>query len=143
MDIDAARELLRKHDLRVTSARLDLLVALSEQTRPLSHGEILELMPSDAGDPATIYRNLVRFAAVGLLRVLEHSGGMDRYELREGEEGQLAAHPHFVCRGCGDVSCLPQGLVGPIEARGPWRRSLRDAEIELQGLCPKCLEAGK
>lgn len=142
MDPESARELLHGHDLRATPARIALLCVLAERAAPIAHGEAVAAMPAGSGDPATVYRNLVRFAESGLVQVLSRTGGLDRYVLAGTGGKELPhEHPHFVCRDCGQVSCLPKDLLGPLRTRGAWRRSLQGATIELQGRCPHCLES--
>jgi Fur family ferric uptake transcriptional regulator len=138
MDIDEARDLLHAHNLRVTLGRLALLRTLADAERPLAHREVVETITEDAGDPATIFRNLVRFAEAGLLRVLTRSGGLDRYELQTEEAEEEHPHPHFFCKTCGEVTCLPADLLDVPSMRGAWRRSLQEATFELQGQCPNC-----
>lgn len=141
MDIDEARDLLHAHNLRVTLGRLALLRTLADAERPLAHREVVETITEDAGDPATIFRNLVRFAEAGLLRVLTRSGGLDRYELQSEDAEEEHPHPHFFCKTCGEVTCLPSDLLAAPRMHGAWRRSLQEATFELQGQCPDCLAA--
>ena len=101
-------------------------------------------LASDTTDAATVYRNLIKLVEAGLVEVAARVDGMDRYALapREEDHGAHAAHPHFVCRDCGEVSCLPADTRFSIRARGPWGRSIREADIQLTGACPACRDQG-
>jgi Fe2+ or Zn2+ uptake regulation protein len=62
--------------------------------------------------------------------------GITRYAIQvEGDSPH--EHPHFSCRICGEVQCLPKAkLGGTVEPR--WDSSIRDAELQLVGYCPDC-----
>ena len=153
-----ALALLRSAGLRVTRGRVALVQALSREHRPLTHGEMVALMGSRGGDPATVYRNLVRLAEAGVAAAVEDEAGRTAYTLdRSGRgsaveptpdlaaagavEGDHArAHPHFVCDDCGKVSCLPESVAAAVGVSPDWARSVRGASVELRGACPECLD---
>lgn len=133
-----ARALLRKHGLRVTAPRVAVLRLLAAAEEPLSHTEVVRRIGDADWDPATVYRNLVKLRDAGVAVVVTHAGGVDRYTLTGRGHDE---HPHFLCRNCGRVVCLPPESIGSVEAEGAWSASLRDATIQLEGTCPACLVA--
>ena len=127
---------IRDLGLRVTAPRLGVLRVLAEAERPLSHSEVVQRLGDDAvWDRATVYRNLIALVGVNLVRVASHAGGVCRYELARGDKS--CAHPHFLCDGCGVVSCLPETeVITPKKTK--WTKALRTAEVQFVGRCPSC-----
>lgn len=135
---DEAREQIQAAGLRATAPRVAVLRLLSRSVKPLSHSEVVEAIGTDNWDQATLYRNLVKLVETNLARVASKVDGMARYEAR-GEDGGPHLHPHFSCRTCGEVECLPEArLTGPVHRR--WNRSLADSELQLIGECPNCIQ---
>jgi Fur family transcriptional regulator, ferric uptake regulator len=127
---------IRDLGLKVTAPRLAVLRVLAEAERPLSHSEVVLRLGDDAvWDRATVYRNLVALVGVELVRVASHAGGVCRYELARGDKA--CSHPHFLCDGCGVVSCLPDAEV-ITPKRTKWSKALRTAEVQFVGRCPSC-----
>lgn len=127
---------MRAHGLRATPSRLAVLRVLLRADLPISHTESLRRLGPIDSDPATIYRNLVKFAEVGIASVVQ-IGGTDRYVLAS-HAGAGHQHPHFLCDRCGQVRCIPSGVSLTIEADTPWAASIRDASLQLHGACPTC-----
>lgn len=139
----SARARLQSRGLRATGARLAVLTVLERGGRPLSHSEILRELGSTDWDPTTVYRNLVKLAEAGVAQIVTRAGGMDRYALAEeaeSEESPHRTHPHFVCRDCGEVSCLPSELTVDVQLSGRWGRAVQQAALQFKGECPSCFE---
>jgi len=134
-----AKKLLQDRALRVTGPRLAVLQLLAASQGPLSHTEILERLGETDWDPATIYRNLVKLRDAGLALVVSCAEGIDRYALA-GAQKDDHRHPHFVCKDCGQVACLPLELKPPESIDERWAASVDKAMIQLRGECPDCLE---
>ncbi len=129
-------EEIRAAGLRVTPPRLAVLRLLREQSRPLSHLEVVSKIENDAWNPATLYRNLIKLREVGLARVASQVGSITRYESsRPHEEPHI--HPHFACKTCRQVSCV-HDLVLSLPQDPAWHQSLQDADLQLVGECPHC-----
>lgn len=136
-----AKQRIHEAGLRATAPRVAVLRVLAAANRPLSHTEVVEAIGSDDWDKATLYRNLRRFVEVDLARVASKVGGVARYEAR-GDDDSPHLHPHFSCKTCGSVECLPEAkLAGRVDRR--WNRSLATSELQLIGDCPDCLAAQK
>lgn len=139
-------ERLRDAGLRGTAPRIAVLRFLERATTPLSHGEIYQGLAKLGFDRATIYRNLIDLADAGLLSRTDLGDHVWRFEIRRGEENHRAehrmagvGHPHFLCTRCGEVTCLPGGVVRLVSSRSvPRAISLRAVEVQLKGRCDAC-----
>lgn len=87
----------------------------------------------------TVYDVLNALTAVGLVRRIQPSGSVARYESRVGDN-----HHHMVCRTCGviaDVDCAV-GDAPCLSPADPGRHLdgfvLDEAEVIYWGLCPDC-----
>jgi Fur family transcriptional regulator, stress-responsive regulator len=82
-----------------------------------------------------VYDVLAALTATGLVRKIQPSGSVARYEARVGDN-----HHHLVCRSCGvitDVDCA----VGEAPCLTPADHNgflLDEAEVIYWGLCPDC-----
>ena len=133
-----AKNLIRGKGLRATQARISVLQLFANYDKPLSHGNVVELINQSVGDQATLYRILIKFKEAGILRVASTAKGINRYELVDdthNEEGQK--HPHFVCEKCEFISCLPDITIS-FEKDSPWFKPLMLAEMQFIGVCEKC-----
>jgi Fur family ferric uptake transcriptional regulator len=129
------RTSVRDHGLRATPSRIAVLAILRASEAPLSHGDVVKRLASQAWDPTTIYRNLTDFVDAGLVRRTD-LGNVWRFEL-VGTGHVESAHPHFVCTACGTIECLPKlELVTPRSAPRAVRQ--HKVEVQLRGLCDGC-----
>lgn len=135
---DEVKTRIRAAGLRATSPRVAVYSLLERADKPLSHTQVVEKLGSEEWDQATLYRNLKKLVEADLAWVATRVDGVDRYQLRR-EDDVMHKHPHFSCRTCGTVECLPEAsLVGPVDER--WRRSFEISQLQLTGQCPDCLE---
>jgi Fur family ferric uptake transcriptional regulator len=139
----ALRDELRGRGLRATPSRIAVLGLVRSVGEPMSHGDVADrLEPGKPGvsttwDRATIYRNLVDLAEVGLLRRTDVGDHVWRFEAI-GTAHEAKAHPHFVCIECGTVECLPKTTVAVSPANTPRAVRKREIEVHLRGLCDDC-----
>lgn len=137
---DRAKAQIRDAGLRATAPRIAVLELLESSSKPLSHTEVVNELCSDVWDQATLYRNLLKLTEVGLARAVSKVDGIVRYQACGDDDG-LHLHPHFSCKSCGTVECLPEAklkLSAKVTRR--WSRSLVAAEMQLVGDCPSCLQ---
>ena len=131
-------------DLRVTRPR----VAVLEAVHAHPHADTETIFTAvRIGLPEVsrqaVYDVLNALTAAGLLRRIQPSGLVTRYESRVGDN-----HHHVVCRSCGaiaDVDCA----VGEAPCLTPSDGDkaldgfvLHEAEVIYWGLCPDCSTAG-
>lgn len=131
---------LRSAALRVTRPRVAVLEAVHDN--PHSDTEtIFGVVRARSADVSrqTVYDVLNALTAVGLVRRIQPSGSVARYESRVGDN-----HHHVVCRSCGvieDVDCAvgatpcltPSDIDGLLDGY-----VLDEAEVIYWGLCPDC-----
>jgi Fur family ferric uptake transcriptional regulator len=82
-----------------------------------------------------VYDCLGALTDAGLVRRIQPTGSVARYELQSGDN-----HHHAVCRGCGsitDVDCAV-GETPCLHASDPGGFTVDEAEVIYWGLCPAC-----
>jgi Fur family ferric uptake transcriptional regulator len=141
----AVRDRIRAAGLRCTAARVVVLEHLIAARGPKAHAEVAEALEAAGFDRATIYRNLMELTEARLLSRVQLGDRVWRFELARpaAAGGASAGHPHFVCTGCGEVSCLDdvQVAITPAEPRrGKQKpRGIRSVtEVLLRGRCDHC-----
>ena len=130
------QQLLRGADLRVTRPRVAVLGAV--YTHPHADtdaiiGAVRRELPEVSHQ--AVYDSLRTLTASGLLRRIQPSGSVARYESRVGDN-----HHHVVCRSCGaiaDVDCAV-GAAPCLHASGDNGFSIDEAEVTYWGHCPSC-----
>ncbi|WP_167470637.1 Fur family transcriptional regulator [Mycobacterium innocens] len=136
-------QMLRMADLRVTRPRLAVLEAVD--ANPHADTETIFLAVR-TGLPEVsrqaVYDVLNALTSAGLIRRIQPSGSVARYESRVGDN-----HHHVVCRSCGviaDIDCA----VGDAPCLTPADDGnvldgfvLDEAEVIYWGLCPDCSTA--
>ncbi|GAC1405880.1 MAG: Fur family transcriptional regulator [Mycobacterium sp.] len=127
---------LRAADLRVTRPRLAVLEVV--HAHPHSDTEsIFGAVRSGLPDVSrqAVYDVLAALSTAGLIRRIQPSGSVARYEARVGDN-----HHHVVCRTCGviaDVDCAV-GDAPCLTAVDDNGFSIDEAEVVYWGLCPDC-----
>ncbi|PIB76518.1 Fur family transcriptional regulator [Mycolicibacterium brumae] len=130
---------LRAAQLRVTQPRLAVLEAV--HAHPHADTEtvltaVREHLP--AVSRQAVYDVLNVLATTGVLRRIQPSGSLARYEARVGDN-----HHHIVCRSCGviaDVDCAV-GEVPCLTAADDLGFVIDEAEVIYWGICPDCAAA--
>ncbi|MCR3739991.1 Fur family transcriptional regulator, ferric uptake regulator [Actinomadura glauciflava] len=131
--------MLRAADLRVTRPRLAVLSAVHAHP----HADTESVIGAVRGDlpkvsHQAVYDSLRALTAAGLLRRIQPSGSVARYESRTGDN-----HHHVVCRSCGaiaDVDCA-EGEAPCLTASDDRGYLIDEAEVVYWGLCPACSTA--
>jgi Fur family transcriptional regulator, ferric uptake regulator len=139
-DDEALRTELRGAGLRATPARVAVLGALRVGGSPMTHGDVVERLDGRGWDRATIFRNLVALVEAGFVRRTDVGDHVWRFEVVvEDREGQAHEHAHFLCTGCGEVTCMPDlELKLPRGGRVPQSVRSKSVEVQLRGLCDAC-----
>lgn len=107
---------LRQSGHRLTPQRQIILDALCDMGGHVTVAELYERVHGSypAIDRSTVYRALDFFGELGLVRSAE-VGGAAVYEMAL--PGLAPAHPHLVCRDCGDVAHAPGEVFAGLRAR--------------------------
>lgn len=132
-------QLLRGVDLRVTRPRLAVLDAV--YSHPHADTDlVISTVRQNLGDVShqAVYDVLKALTSAGLLRRIQPSGSVARYESRVGDN-----HHHVVCRTCGaiaDIDCAIGGApcLTPSHDHG---FEIDEAEVIYWGICPSCSTA--
>lgn len=85
-----------------------------------------------------VYDSLSTLTTAGLVRRIQPSGSVARYESRVGDN-----HHHVVCRSCGviaDMDCAV-GEAPCLSAADDAGFAIDEAEVIYWGLCPDCATA--
>ncbi|MDP3714235.1 MAG: Fur family transcriptional regulator [Mycobacteriales bacterium] len=127
---------LRAADLRVTRPRLAVLEAV--HARPHADTDtLIRAAREGLGDLShqAVYDVLRVLTSAGLVRRIEPSGSVARYEARVGDN-----HHHVVCRACGriaDVDCAVDETPC-LTASEDHGFVIDEAEVVYWGTCPDC-----
>jgi Fur family transcriptional regulator, stress-responsive regulator len=129
-------EQLRTADLRVTRPRVAVLEAVHAHPHADTEkifGAVRSALPEVSRQ--AVYDVLNALTAVGLVRRIQPSGSVARYESRVNDN-----HHHVVCRSCGviaDVDCAV-GETPCLTASDDLGFTIDEAEVIYWGLCPDC-----
>jgi Fur family ferric uptake transcriptional regulator len=131
------QRMLREAGLRVTRPRTAVLAAVHDHPHADTES-ILGAVRRDHGDVShqAVYDVLRALTDSGLVRRLQPSGSLARYEARVGDN-----HHHVVCRSCGaiaDVDCAI-GSAPCLTATDDGGYAIDEAEVIYWGRCPRCL----
>lgn len=129
---------LERAGLSKTPQRVAVLTALVHAETPLSVKDILQRVSGEGRiNKVTVYRILASFKAGNIIREIATDHGENFFEMACRHN---PTHPHFYCRACRSLACLPS--AGEQER---WLREYRatDAAIEtvainFTGLCRRC-----
>ncbi|MQY26312.1 Transcriptional regulator FurA [Nocardia sp. RB56] len=128
--------MLRAAALRVTAPRLAVLAAAHDH--PHSDTDTLIGLVREALETVShqaVYDVLRALTGAGLLRRIQPTGSVARYETRVGDN-----HHHVVCRVCGaiaDVDCAV-GATPCLTAADSSGFTIDEAEVIYWGRCPAC-----
>ena len=131
---------LRGAGLRVTRPRVAVLSAVHEHAHA-DTDSIIRVVRSDLGEVShqAVYDVLRALTTAGLVRRIQPSGSVARYESRTGDN-----HHHVVCRSCGviaDVDCAV-GSAPCLTAGDDHGFAIDEAEVIYWGECPECSRKG-
>jgi Fur family ferric uptake transcriptional regulator len=115
-------KLIEEKNLKLTSARRELLEIFFHSAKPLSFEDVRSRIKMDK---ATFYRNVSKFEEQAILGSFESNDKKRYYELN------TLPHAHFVCKICNGVECIKE----------PFSMSLDGYKVEdiiLKGVCKRC-----
>jgi Fe2+ or Zn2+ uptake regulation protein len=128
--------MLRGAALRVTRPRVAVLSAVHDHPHA-DTASIIDVVREDLGEVShqAVYDVLNALTAAGLVRRIQPTGSLARYESRIRDN-----HHHVVCRSCGviaDVDCAV-GTTPCLTASDDHGFAIDEAEVIYWGLCPAC-----
>ncbi|GEP38369.1 transcriptional repressor [Nocardioides psychrotolerans] len=132
-DVETA---LRGASLRVTRPRAAVLAAVYDHPHA-DTDSIIGAVRASLGEVShqAVYDVLRALTAAGLVRRIQPSGSVARYESRVGDN-----HHHVVCRSCGaiaDVDCAVASTPC-LTASDDHGFAIDEAEVTYWGQCPAC-----
>ncbi len=133
------RQMLAESALRVTRPRVAVLSAVYAHPHA-DTDSIIRAVREGLPDVShqTVYDSLNALTASGLVRRIQPSGSVARYESRVADN-----HHHVVCRACGviaDVDCAV-GDAPCLVASDDNGFTIDEAEVIYWGMCPDCSTA--
>lgn len=135
-DVDEAAALVRERGMRISSARRLLLEALFAADGPRTAEELAAgAGGAPATDPASVYRNLERLEAIGLVRHVHLGHGPGLYALA----GSLA-DGYVVCDRCGKRKAAGPEQLESVRAavREQFGYEAAFSHFPIVGLCRRC-----
>ncbi|ORA27409.1 Fur family transcriptional regulator [Mycobacterium aquaticum] len=128
--------MLRAADMRVTRPRVAVLTAVHAHPHA-DTDSIIRAVRDELPEVShqAVYDSLHALTAARLVRRIQPSGSVARYESRIGDN-----HHHVVCRGCGaiaDVDCAV-GTAPCLTASEDHGFEIDEAEVIYWGTCPEC-----
>ena len=132
-------QMLRGADLRVTRPRVAVLTAVHAHPHADTDsviGAVRRELPSVSHQ--AVYDVLRALTTAGLVRRIQPSGSVARYESRVGDN-----HHHVVCRSCGDIADVDcaVGAAPCLHASDASGFAIDEAEVIFWGLCADCRRA--
>ena len=136
----APEALLRAHGLRVTRPRLAVLDDLARHPHSGADAVLHRVRVAAPVSVQAVYDVLNTLTERGVVRRIQPTGSVARYELRTGDN-----HHHVVCRSCGsvaDVDCAT-GEAPCLVAAEDHGFVIDEAEVTWWGLCAPCRDADR
>jgi Fur family ferric uptake transcriptional regulator len=132
-------DLLKRHGVRVTEIRKEIVDTLLSKKSALSCKEIKKNISGEY-DRVTLYRTLNTFVEEGIIHQISGTDGTIRYALCSSGECVTHHHEdkhiHFRCTACGQTFCIEYNNLPKIEM--PKGYKLGSFEISATGLCNSC-----
>lgn len=132
--------LLRNAGLKGTANRLRVLEVVGNNGFPLSADDVFTTLSRHRRiNRVTVYRILDLLVDVELVERISTGGRAFYYGLAPNE--RHLPHPHFYCKSCGQMDCLPPESLqvdsAPLQMSFSGR--IDKVEVRLDGICKNCL----
>lgn len=128
-------DVLVKHELKITQARISLLELIEREGKPLDSQFLIEsLQKAFSVDKVTVFRILNILTEHGILRRLEFGEGKARYELATED------HHHLICQLCGSIEDISDCNIEALEKEIRLKKKfeVKMHTMEFYGLCLRC-----
>ena len=137
MPSDELKSILKKHKLRITDCRTDVLNLFIQKGSALSQGDLEHQL--GAYERVTLYRTLNSFLQAGILHKIPNATGVATYGLCHhtcSPNDHNHNHIHFKCNACGQIECLEDKAVPQISV--PKGYQIEVVNMIVDGICPSC-----
>ncbi len=115
-------DIIKEKNLKLTTAREELLQVLIDATQPLSYDNLKEDISMDK---ATFYRNIAIFEEKSIIDSFESNDKKRYFEIRKNPHG------HFICNVCNKIECIQKKLQFELIGYSV-------ENIVIKGLCKDC-----
>lgn len=133
------KEVLKKHGLKITDTRLEVLNQFYAFNYALSHQDLEGALSQF--DRVTLYRTLNAFESKGITHKVLDQHGVAKYALCKEhctEHNHHDNHFHFHCMTCNKTFCLDDSLKQDIKL--PQGFEMHDVRLNVRGVCVDCKE---
>lgn len=130
------KKILRKHHLRITDSRIDVLERFYNTSHALSFKDLEEEL--EDYDRVTLYRTLNSFIDQSVIHRIPDDTGSACYGLCYESctpDKHFHDHVHFKCIRCGNIDCLPDIHVPIIDLPD---YEIIDSNLIINGICKAC-----
>jgi Fe2+ or Zn2+ uptake regulation protein len=134
---DAVLGVLRAHGLRISTARRLIVAFLFEAADPVTAQQIAIGLDRARLDLASVYRNLEKLEAIGVVRHFHAGHGPGRYVLNHD-----GVPEYLACDRCGAIEEIDGHELDPFRDAVQERFGYEVAftHFPMVGLCPRCAE---
>lgn len=131
-------KILKKHNVRITQNRMDILSVFEGVEEAVSQSYLEENL--QGVDRITVYRTLKTFEKEGIIHQAIDGSGIAKYALCMGKcnhSAHIDDHAHFYCLQCDKTICVDNITASNINI--PSGFQLQSAHLVLKGTCDKCI----
>ena len=133
---------LERCGVKKTPGRRAVLSFFLKETHPVSIRSVHKAIGTNKIAHTTIYRTVLLFLSVGLVREIHLQSGESLFELAD-----RTHHHHLICRFCGyleDIhACGLDGWISQVKQGSHRFASIDDHSVELFGTCRECAKRGE
>ncbi len=130
-------QILRKHKLRITPFRIEVLRMFDKSKHALSAAELeLKLKNSDR---ITLYRTLKSFEEKGIIHKAIDGTNQPKFAVCEAqcqEHSHHDKHVHFHCLTCENTFCIDTVFIPEVKL--PQGFQVKNTDMIVSGICEKC-----
>ena len=129
--------ILKRHTLKKTQTRTDVLQLFLSRNYALSHTDI-ESNLSKSYDRVTLYRTLNSFEDKGITHKVMGEDGIAKFALCDScdEHHHSDEHIHFQCNKCKNIYCLDDVYLPKLNFPNGYK--VEDFSIIAKGICKSC-----
>ena len=121
-----------KHSRQREALLNELCSRFDHPTAETLYLKLKESMPNIS--LGTVYRNLGTLSSDGTVMKIS-VGGAERYD------GNASAHPHFLCRKCGELTDIKLEAESILQSAAECTGgNIEGYSLTLYGVCDKCIE---
>lgn len=135
--MDQNSDILRKHKLKITETRLNVLDAFSQKAYAMSHSDLEDALENKL-DRVTLYRTLNSFEDKGLIHRVHKGDKVLRYALCKGKcaTNHVDSHVHFSCSECEHIYCMNHMDIPQVQVPGNYKAT--NFYFLIEGVCEAC-----